>query len=246
MSVTVIDPGTGYLSSPDGSRGGDGRVWANANDTTIRRKGEPPFDEDRGVWEIPIPPGWNCRVGTGDRVQLPPGTRVITEPNQEEILGGNVHLVEYSGTFTSPDPRDFDTARGVFPSDGSGSYPVVLSLCELIVENSGVNYTEGDEIVIVPNMGAEAIPQFDRFGRVIGAKVIEPGEGFRTYPKIYIQSDSGYNAELIPRFCIDRIGTDKIQEVGKEKVLNVVDCVGRLPDHLTVPCKSCNDTSMVW
>ncbi len=246
MSVTVIDPGTGYLPSPDGSRGGDGRVWANANDTTIKRKGEPPFDEDRGVWEIPIPPGWNCRVGTGDRVQLPPGTRVITEPNQEEILGGSSHLVNSSGTFTSPDPRDFDTARGVFPSDGSGAYPVVLSLCELIVENSGVNYTDGDEIVIAPNMGAEAVAQFDRFGRLIGAKVTNPGEGFRTYPKIYIKSDSGYNAELIPRFCIDRIGTDKIQEVGKEKVLDVVDCVGRLPDYLTVPCKSCNDTSMVW
>ena len=100
---------------------------------------------------------------------------------------------------------------------------------------------------MVPNMGAEAVPQFDRFGRVIRVKITNPGEGFRTYPKVYIESDSGYNVELIPRFCIDRISEEKIQEVGREKVLNVVDCVGRLPSHLIDnPCHSCNDTSMVW
>ena len=154
--------------------------------------------------------------------------------------------VEQSGTFTSPDPTDFDAARGTYPSDGSGAYPVILSLCEIIIEDAGVNYKQGDEIVIVPNNGAEAVPQIDRFGRVFGVKVTNPGEGFKTYPKIYIESDSGYNVELIPRFCIDRISEEKIQEVGKEKVLNVVDCVGRLPDELTMPCSTCNDTSMVW
>jgi len=235
-SVTVVDSGAGYLAAPDGSRGGDGQVWANANDTTVRR--------ENGVWEVPIPPGWPIRVGPGDNVCLPAGTIVVTEPHQEEIRG--CMNVEQSGTFTAPDPRDFDAARGTYPSDGSGAYPVILSLCEIIIEDAGVNYKQGDEIVIVPNNGAEAVPQIDRFGRVFGVKVTNPGEGFKTYPKIYIESDSGYNVELIPRFCIDRISEEKIQEVGKEKVLNVVDCVGRLPDELTMPCHSCNDTSMVW
>ena len=235
-SVTVIDSGTGYLAAPDGSRGGDGQVWANANDTTVRR--------ENGVWEVPIPPGWPIRVGPGDYVCLPAGTTVVTEPHQEEIR--SCMTVEQSGTFTSPDPTDFDAARGTYPSDGSGAYPVILSLCEIIIEDAGVNYKQGDEIVIVPNNGAEAVPQIDRFGRVFGVKVTNPGEGFKTYPKIYIESDSGYNVELIPRFCIDRISEEKIQEVGKEKVLNVVDCVGRLPDELTMPCSTCNDTSMVW
>ena len=235
-SVTILDPGTGYLPAPDGSRGGDGEVWANANDTIVRR--------ENGVWEIPIPPGWPVRLGPGDYVCLPARTTVVTEPHQEEIFG--CMNVENEGTFTAPDPRDFPDARGVYPSDGSGAYPVILSLCELIIEDSGVNYKQGDEIVIVPNNGAEAVAQFDRFGRLIGAKITNPGEGFRTYPKVYIKSDFGYNAELIPRFCIDRISEEKIQEVGKEKVLNVVDCVGRLPAELTMPCSTCNDTSMVW
>ena len=235
-SVTVVDSGTGYLSAPDGSRGGDGQVWANANDTTVRR--------ENGVWEIPIPPGWPVRVNPGDYVCIPSGTTVVTEPHQEEIR--SCMTVEKSGTFTSPDPTDFDAARGTYPSDKSGAYPVILSLCEIIIEDAGVNYKQGDEIVIVPNNGAEAVPQLDRFGRVIGVKVTNPGEGFKTYPKIYIESDGGYNAELIPRFCIDRISEEKIQEVGKEKVLNVVDCVDRLPAELTMPCSTCNDTSMVW
>ena len=256
ISMTVMDPGAGYLPAPDGSTGGDGRVWANSNDTTIKRPGITStavgiattvaigFDGPR--WEIPVPPGWDIKVEPGDTVKLPANTCVISYPHEEEICGGP-HKVLFPGSFTSPDPRDFDGRRGEYPSSDSGSYPVILSLCELIITDSGLNYKEGDKIVMVPNMGAEAVPQFDRFGRVIRVKITNPGEGFRTYPKVYIESDSGYNVELIPRFCIDRIGEEKIQEVGREKVLNVVDCVGRLPSHLIDnPCHSCNDTSMVW
>ena len=252
--ITVMDPGSGYLPGEDGSMGGDGRVWANPNDTTIKRAG---VGTEVGIgisgvgigisfWEIPVPPGWDIKVEPGDTVKLPANTCVISYPHEEEICGGP-HEVLFPGSFTSPDPRDFDSRRGEYPSSGSGSYPVILSLCEVIIKDSGLNYKEGDKIVIIPDMGAEAAPQFDRFGRVIGVKVIQPGEGFRNYPKVYIESNSGYNAELIPRFCIDRIGVEKIQEVGREKVLNVVDCVGRRPSHLTAnPCHSCNDTSMVW
>ena len=285
ISMTVMDPGAGYLPAPDGSTGGDGRVWANFNDTTIKRPGITSTavgiattvavgfttvavgfttivgiatwawqgDGDVGIattvpprWEIPVPPGWDIKVEPGDTVKLPDNTCVISYPHEEEICGGP-HKVRFPGSFTSPDPRDFDGRRGEYPSSDSGSYPVILSLCELIITDSGLNYKEGDKIVMVPNMGAEAVPQFDRFGRVIRVKITNPGEGFRTYPKVYIESDSGYNVELIPRFCIDRISEEKIQEVGREKVLNVVDCVGRLPSHLIDnPCHSCNDTSMVW
>ena len=252
--ITVMDPGSGYLPGEDGSMGGDGRVWANPNDTTIKRAG---VGTEVGIgisgvgigisfWEIPVPPGWDIKVEPGDTVKLPANTCVISYPQEEEICGGPYEVL-FPGSFTSPDPRDFDSRRGEYPSSGSGSYPVILSLCEVIIKDSGLNYKEGDKIVIIPDMGAEAAPQFDRFGRVIGVKVTQPGEGFRNYPKVYIESNSGYNAELIPRFCIDRIGVEKIQEVGREKVLNVVDCVGRRPSHLTAnPCHSCNDTSMVW
>ena len=239
-----MDPGAGYLPAADGSLGGDGRVWANPNDTTVQRS--PEEGRSTGVWEVPVPPGWDIKVEPGDTVRLPSGTTVITEPNEEEIIGGMPHIITSSGTFTAPDPRDFDVSRGEYPSSGSGSYPVILSLCEVIIKDAGLNYKEGDEIVIIPDMGAEAVPKLDRFGRVIGVKVIQPGEGFRNYPKLYIESNTGYNAELIPKFCIDRIGVERIQEVGKEKVLNVVNCVGRRPANLTTPCRSCNDTSMVW
>ena len=99
-------------------------------------------------------------------------------------------------------------------------------MCEIIIVDGGLEYQEGDEIVIEPNAGAVAIPKIDKFGRVIGVKVTNPGEGFQDYPSIYIKSDTGYNAELLPKFCIDRISSDKVQEVGTQRVINVVDCVG--------------------
>ncbi len=215
FDIVVTDPGTDYLPSPDGSRGGDGRTWAQVDDTTI--------DHPDGTFEVPIPPGWDVQVEVGDTVQLPPGRCVVTEPYEEELCGRSV--AQYSGKFTTPS-ADYDALRGKYPSVGDGSYPVILSLCEIIIVDGGLEYQEGDEIVIEPNAGAVAIPKIDKFGRVIGVKVTNPGEGFQDYPSIYIKSDTGYNAELLPKFCIDRISSDKVQEVGTQRVINVVDCVG--------------------
>ena len=105
-----------------------------------------------------------------------------------------------------------------------------MSLCDIVIVNSGYSYQKTDEVVIEPSMGAEASIQLDEFGRLIGIKVTKAGEGFKEWPTIYIKSETGYNAVLRPKLCIDRISSDKVEDVGVGKVISVVDCVGRVVD----------------
>ena len=58
-------------------------------------------------------------------------------------------------------------------------------------------------------------------------KVVKGGEGFQTVPRIYIDSISGWNAGITPRFCIDRVTDElKLPEV-QDKIVSVIDCVGK-------------------
>ena len=114
-----------------------------------------------------------------------------------------------------------------YPENNEGRYPVVLELEELIIEDSGSDYKPDDKIIIEPSFGAEAKPNFDRFGRLLSVDIIEPGEGFNTMPEIYIESTRGLGAKMIPKFKIDRIGEDRIKEIDPTKVIQVIDCVGK-------------------
>jgi hypothetical protein len=81
--------------------------------------------------------------------------------------------------------------------------------------------------VIEPSNGAEAVATLNRFGRVTGIKIIKGGEGFTELPTITIESATGYNAILLPRLCIDRIGEDVDKPVTGDLV-TVIDCVGKV------------------
>lgn len=217
VDVIVLDSGTGFLPGPDGSRGGDGRTWAGSEDTIIQRPD--------GVWEVPVPPGNRFCFQPGDRVTLPAGTQVITEPNGgvgggELIIGGAAHIMVKAGCITTPDGGAGPPAR---------TYPVVLYLCDIIIRNRGFGYTPGDKVIIEPSYGASAEATFDNLGRVQSITITNSGEGFKVRPNIYIQSETGYNAELIPKLCIDRID-DVNQPDDPDAIINVVDCVGLVPN----------------
>ena len=65
-------------------------------------------------------------------------------------------------------------------------------------------------------------------GRVLSVKVTESGEGFTELPNIYIRSDTGFNASLLPKFCVDRVGEDEVKTPElQDKIVTVVDCVGK-------------------
>ena len=237
IGAVVTNPGKGYLTTNDGSKGGDGRIWAEPDETiTIH---------DDGSFDPPIAPGLLKCFEVGDTVILPNNTSAIVEPSGQELIGGVETVITEAGCITTPTPTDTgavdtgDDGVGVgagtgagdgpnnYPDDNQGKYPVVLKLDDIIIDDSGQGYDSDDTIVIEPSFGAEAKPEFDQFGRLIRVNIINPGEGFNTMPDVYIKSKTGLNAELLPKFGIDRVGKDRVQDYDPEKVIQVIDCVGK-------------------
>ena len=89
-----------------------------------------------------------------------------------------------------------------------------------------------DKVIIEPSKGAELKIKTDPLGSVTGVDVVNGGIGFNEDPKIYIQSDSGYNAKMIPVFKVNRVGEDASPEIiaaaGTPGVIQVIDCVGKV------------------
>ena len=67
--LIVEDPGTGYLSAPDGSSGGMGRKWADKNQTLVKKSD--------GTYETPYNPGDTIVVSPGDTIKTPATTSAI-------------------------------------------------------------------------------------------------------------------------------------------------------------------------
>ena len=214
--VTIRDTGYGYLPVFDGSQGGDGRIWAPANNSTL--------ESSDGIWSPPYSPGSLIPVLKGDTVCTPVGS--VTELNGvdgkvTELLGG-CNVMPTDGVVAAPE------GTGV-SRESENVYPVVLYICEATIINPGFGYQEGDKVIIQPDNGAEITPKFGNFGNLISLEVISGGEGFQDMPIAYIESESGINAEISLRLCIDRIGDDAAKEPGvQDKVVSVVDCVGKI------------------
>ena len=62
-------------------------------------------------------------------------------------------------------------------------------------------------------------------------KITNPGQGFTESPDIYIKSETGFNAVLLPKFCVERIADDELIEYkpSEHKLVSIVDCVGVIP-----------------
>ena len=220
VDIIVIDPGFGYLPAPDGSTGGDGGKFSDPDDTIIIRD---------DIYDPPTPPGNVVEVEPGDQVRLPPGTtiEIIGEDCVQTIRGGRYEIITCGGKFTTP-VFDETKFRGDYPNLGTGSYPAILYLCEIRVLETGINYASIDQIVIEPDFGAKATLEVGDQGIVRSVKVTESGEGITEMPRVYIRTETGYNAVLVPKLCIDRVGEDVVKEPDlQDKVVSVIDCVGK-------------------
>lgn len=250
VNVAVPDTGSGYIPRPDGDIGGDGRVWSPKENTVIRRPD--------GVWEQ-YPPGVQYPVREGDTIITPDDRKIVEGGIGEDTqvgLGRSTQIGPGGGVTPGfgndndsnrPIEEQIASRRGItsipgtglngqtefdaFPVVNVGSYPTMLYLCDIYIENAGINYSTEDKIVIEPNEGgAELEVVFGPFGVVDSIRIINGGRGFTERPTIYIQSETGYNAILVPVFCISRIGDDDVGEltdIQKFNVVSVVDCVGR-------------------
>lgn len=245
VDIIIDEPGYDYLPSPDGSLGGDETTWADKDDTVI-------FGESDGSTDYypPIKPGNDGVIPPGGTVTTPPDsnpTEIVDEDgNVEEVLPGVPTVSPKGGIITAPvvgggfnvgvaplgvAPLINIKINDRYPSlGGTNAYPVALYLCQLIVNDAGMDYKKTDKVIIKPDMGATATPKFDNFGRLLSVKVTAGGEGFKEVPKIYIQSDTGFGSEIIPKFCIDRLGADDLERDPslQDKVITVIDCVGKV------------------
>ena len=119
-----------------------------------------------------------------------------------------------------------DPGNGYLPVENPGTpgtgYPVTLVLDQVIVENSGINYRCGEDLIqISPNNGAVLDYTCDSFGRINEVKVLNSGVGFNVYPQITMPSETGVNASFRPVFRIIR---DPL--LPPEKLIQVTDLVG--------------------
>ena len=228
VDLIIVNSGYDYLSGPNGGLGGDGHLWAPPGYTIIT--GDP--GDGTTDYYPPVPPGHTVGIPTNGTVKTPcngPSADIV-EPNGNmiEVLPCVPTLAPDGGKITTPNPYDGPGDRGLYPA--TDTYPVILYLCELIVDDSGMDYGPNDEIVIEPSMGASATPKFDSYGRLLSIKVTAGGEGFTERPKVYIKSETGFGASIIPKFCIDRLGVDDLNRNPslQDKIVTVINCVGKV------------------
>ena len=208
--VVIEQTGAGYIPVQDGSQGGDGYTWAAADETTVKKAD--------GTYETPYKPGTVITVCPGDEVTEPGGRVVI-------ITGSDCEQI----TTKFPSEQTKQSIRGKAPSLSTGDYPVILEIEDMNIVEPGLAYNPKDKVVIEPSNGAEVSIKCDPLGGIIGVDIIKGGIGFTEDPKVYIQSDTGYNAMMMPIFKVNRVGEDIAPElVSPGSVIQVIDCVGKI------------------
>ncbi len=224
VGFLIKDTGSRYLRKKDGSLGGMNRTWAKVNETKVQKPD--------GTYLKPIKPGGIINLLKGDLVELPSGTKVVSEPDAngdgggEEIIGGSAYTMKNSGVITAPEVTQ-DTIDGNEPMISDGTYPVITYLIGIYVDDPGTGYEEGDEVVISPSKGAKATLKVTPQGGVLGIKVTKSGEGFREMPRVYIKSKTGIGARLLPQLGVNRVSAKLAKEPGvADKIVQVVDVAG--------------------
>ena len=225
IGFIIKDGGTGYLTKPDGSKGGMNRTWSRSDQTILKK-----ID---GTYLQPINPGAFLKLVVGDIIETPPGTKIVSEKSDdgtgggEEIIGGTPYIVKNSGNITVPYPTK-GTIKFDFPTSSDGTYPVILYLRAIYIDIPGASYKDGDEVIISPSKGAKAVIETSPSGGVYRIKVTETGEGFKEMPRVYIKSDTGIGSRLLPQLGVNRVEEDKIDADTVDKVVNVADTTGSI------------------
>lgn len=243
IEVVMINPGSGYKKNYNGSQGGMGRTWAQPYQTTIKRA--------NGTYERPLNPDKIVDICPGDIVTIPYScTAELYDIDTGEILqtfvsGRNLVRSKKCGRLTTPRISDADALlleqQGLSENDinntglnaavtSNGSYPVITQICDILIKNPGINYSPTDTITISPANGAILEPVYGEYGRLIKVNILDGGIGFTEVPEIYIESETGYNAVIIPLMCVNRKGNDLAGDLTPDEranVISVVNCVGK-------------------
>ena len=164
-------------------------------------------------------------VNPGSGYQTPPTVKVVDECDigSGAIVQTTIENGEVTGGVVLDSGSNYIPAQ---PSAFSG-YPAILSLQDVIVNNPGINYNPGvDVIEITPNNGAVLQAIYNPFGQVTDVKVVRPGIGYVSRPTITIRSESGVNADFTPVFEIIRDPVLFSPQLQQRKIITVIDTVG--------------------
>lgn len=176
-------------------------------------------------------------VNQGSNVTIPPGGSLVLSPSMgalsdipnDSIISGNTYTFPSGSTVTIPLATDDQTTN--VASSTILDYNVVLEISEIIVKNTGVNYSLDDKICVTPDNGAELVPQYDPFGRLVSVKILNKGDYVTSRPTISIcDSATGVNAEMFAVLNPIRVTQEQAETLGldPQKLVSVIDCVGKV------------------
>ena len=168
-------------------------------------------------------------LGVVDVVMTNPGQNYLPNTTETDIDGNVKELV--------PDPN------GNY--DGEVSY--VTSLADVIVQNTGFGYSDGDTVTIsggsvgvslgvgdetdagagaVQSPGQAEVELNIQDGLIVGANVVNGGFGFTSLPDITINSDTGALAKLTPVLKFTRIDdASQLAQISQDAVVTVISCI---------------------
>jgi hypothetical protein len=159
VGVTIIEPGTGYIPSPDGSLGGDGRTWAEPGDTVVKHEDgtyDPPYKPGDIINTVPGDEVTEVGINTyrGDQPGLGDGSYpVLLQVCKISVINPGVRYSASDKVIVTPN-------NGIEASLVIGSQGTIDSIK---VTNCGVGYTEYPEITIETETGynGKLIPEID-------------------------------------------------------------------------------------
>jgi len=111
----------------------------------------------------------------------------------------------------------------------NNTYPVVVCLDEIVVENPGFNFDPcKDTVKIEPANGAKAKIEESTNGEITRIIVTDCGSGFTKLPEVSINTETGYNAILKPIMKFHRPKHGGMTFPEGTPVIQVIDCVGKV------------------
>ena len=154
---------------------------------------------------------------------------VMTSPGQEYLPNTTETDIDGNVKEILPDPN------GNY--DGEVSY--VTSLSDVIVQNTGFGYSDGDTVTIgggsvgvglgddaVQSPGQAEVELNIQDGLIVGANVVNGGFGFTSLPDVTINSDTGVLAKLTPVLKFTKIDdASQLAQVSQDAVVTVISCI---------------------
>ena len=150
------------------------------------------------------------------------------------ISGGQEYLPNTTET-------DFDgNVKEIIPDpnanyDGAVSY--VTTLSDVVVQNTGFGYSDGDTITVSGGSATSTTGDGDGVGQaevelniqdglIVGANIVNGGFGFTSIPNLTINSDTGALAKLKPVLQFTKVDdASQLAQISQDAVVTVISCI---------------------